>query len=209
MAKPFKVFGIGLNRTGTSTLKIALRQLGYKHCRRQRQLINQYYKQDFRAIFQEIAHHDSFDDWPWPLMYKEILAEYGDRARFVLTKRATPEIWVNSLKSHAEVTPNQGARKRIYGYDYPHGAEAAHMLYYDKHNAEAQKFFRNSNAQNQLLEVCWGRRNNWKSLAKFLGEPVPNMIFPHVNSSVKAVGNAGVIAENAMEIAQRLEYLHS
>lgn len=209
MAKPFKVFGIGLNRTGTSTLKIALRQMGYKHCRRQRSLVNQYFKQDWAAIFQEVDHYESFDDWPWPLMYRQILAKYGDQARFVLTKRATPEIWINSLKSHAEVTPNHGSRKRIYGHPYPHGVEAQHMLYYEKHNADARRFFAQSNASTQLLEVCWDTGDAWPELAGFLGQRAPDMEFPHVNRMVYSDGDEDVIAKNAANIAAQLERLKS
>ena len=33
-------------------------------------------------IFAEIDRHESFEDWPCPLMYKELLFRYGPDAKF-------------------------------------------------------------------------------------------------------------------------------
>lgn len=207
MGKPIKVFGIGLNRTGTSTLKLALRWIGYRHCRRQRRLVNHFFSGEFAPIIAETSLYDSFDDWPWPLMYRALYAEYGDRARFILTKRSSPEVWVNSLKSHAETTPNHGTRKRVYGHAYPHGHEAVHIALYENHINEARAFFKSVDAEHLLHEVCWEDGDSWPELCKAIGEPVPDMDFPHANSQNTASADPEVLAKNAEMIAAQLKRL--
>jgi len=43
MSKPHKVFGIGLNKTGTSSLKSALVTLGYNHCTLRGQMTHKFF----------------------------------------------------------------------------------------------------------------------------------------------------------------------
>ena len=207
MAKPFKVFGIGLNKTGTSSLKIALRRLGFNHCRRQGRLAHAYFEQDWPTLFEVSDALESFEDWPWPLMYRELFERYGDSARFVLTTRKTPEIWVESLKKHARVTRSSGIiRKNVYGYRYPHGVEAAHMAFYEKHNAEVRAFFA-EHAPHLLLEVCWENGDGWAELCKFLDEPLRKTRFPHANREGSAHADPEVIAENERRIKRQLRNL--
>ncbi len=205
--KPFKVFGIGLNRTGTSTLKLALRRLGYHHCRRQQRLVNHYFQGDVAAILAETTAHDSFEDWPWPLMYEQVFAHYGERARFILTARTTPEIWLNSLKSHALSTPNKRLRQKIYGHAYPHGAEEAHMEYYEHHNAGVLDFFTRNNAAHLVHQMCWEDGDSWPELCDFLNEPLPKMPFPHVNKGEEAQIDQAIRKSNEESIAAQIQHL--
>lgn len=207
MAKPFKVFGIGLNKTGTSSLKVALRRLGFNHCRRQGRLAHACFEGDWPTLFETTDAFESFEDWPWPLMYRELFARYGDSARFVLTTRKSPEIWVESLKKHARVTKSGGIiRKKIYGYRYPHGVEAAHMAFYEKHNAEVRAFFAEQ-APHLLLDVCWENGDGWPELCTFLGEPLRRTKFPHANREGSATPDPEVIAENERRIRRQLRNL--
>lgn len=120
MTKPHKVFGIGLNKTGTSSLKRALVTLGYNHCVQRGQMTHKYFNNRYGLIFQTIDLFDSFEDWPWPLMYRQIFEKYGESARYILTYRTSPQAWLESLKAHTLVTnPDNNPRKRIFGYDYP------------------------------------------------------------------------------------------
>ena len=86
-----KVFGIGLNRTGTSTLGACFNHFGFNHLSLDRNSFENYKKQDFHSIYNRIEKFDSFEDWPWPLIYKEIDKRFPD-SKFILTLRKTPEI---------------------------------------------------------------------------------------------------------------------
>ena len=202
MAKPHKVFGIGLNKTGTSSLKRALITLGYVHCDIRGQLTHKFFKGQVDYIFDTAAEFDSFEDWPWPLMYRRIFEEYGDSVRYILTRRRTPEDWLESLKAHSLLTnPDNNPRKKIFGYDYPHGAEAQHIVFYNRHLTEVRQFFADQNASHLLCEVCWEEGSGWAEVCGFLNEPIPALPFPHVNRRVIAPADKERLAENQKRIA--------
>ncbi len=87
-----KVFGIGLNKTGTKTLGACLVHFGYNHKSVDAPAFELYKKGDLNGLFEIIDKYDSFEDWPWPLIYKEIDEKFRD-SKFILTTRKTPEIW--------------------------------------------------------------------------------------------------------------------
>ncbi|MGE4611207.1 MAG: sulfotransferase [Paracoccaceae bacterium] len=82
MSKSHKVFGIGLNKTDTSSLKQALVRLGYNYSDRRRHFTYNYFSGDFEQVFETAAQYGSFEDWPWPLMYRQVFEEYGEGAGF-------------------------------------------------------------------------------------------------------------------------------
>lgn len=181
--KKLKVIGIGLNKTGTTTLAKGLHVLGYqKHVSVRGDLLAKYKNGDLEEIFEVVEENESFEDWPWPLMYKELFFRFGGRARYILTKRKDSLTWLSSLKQHALRTPPAlHSRLLAYGYNYPHGAEEYHLKFYENHNQNVRDFFREHNSEHLLLEVSWDAGHGWKELCAFLGEPVPSIDFPHEN----------------------------
>ena len=208
MAKPHKVFGIGLNKTGTSSLKRALVTLGYNHCDVRGQMTYKYINRNFGQIFKTVEQFDSFEDWPWPLMYRQIFDRYGTTARYILTRRASGEQWVESLKAHALVTnPDSNPRKKIFGFDYPHGVEAQHIAFYDRHLTEVRQFFVDQNASHVLCDVCWEEGDGWSQICDLLNEPLPATPFPHVNRRVSSPADKARLAENERRVAAQLQAL--
>ncbi|MCF2906665.1 sulfotransferase family protein [Octadecabacter sp. CECT 8868] len=180
-----KIFGIGLNKTGTSTLKACCAQLGYSHVSCRRDLLIEYRKGNLAPMFEVADKYDCFDDWPWPLAYKELWARYADEgAVFVLTHRISAEKWLSSLKKHSLMThPVEHCRGMAYGHDYPFGHEAEHIDFYNRHTREVRAFFESQGASDRLLELCWENGDGWDELCGFLGQPVPDAPFPHTNKS--------------------------
>lgn len=178
-----KVFGIGLNKTGTSTLRDCCRQFGLRHVSCRRDLLIAYRRGALDEVFAVIDQHDSFDDWPWPLMYRELYDRYaGQGAKFVLTLRASPDKWLRSLKKHALYTiPGEHCRGLAYGHNYPFRHEAHHLDFYRRHADEVRTFFQAQGAADRLLEVCWENGDGWPELCRFLDLPVPEVPFPHAN----------------------------
>ncbi len=127
--------------------------------------------------------YDSFEDWPWPLIYRQLDERFPD-ARFILTLRKDPETWLRSLLSHARRTGPTQARELVYGYAMPQGHEAAHLAFYNAHNKGVRAYFQGR--ENKLLEVCWETGSGWEELAAFLQLPVPDRPLPHANPRWRA-----------------------
>jgi hypothetical protein len=166
-----KIFGIGLNKTGTTTLSGCLQTLGYSHMSLRIDLLKALKAGHAEQVLKEIDHYDSFEDWPYPLMYRELDEKYGSDAKFILTVRKSPEIWLRSLERHSMHTPPRAhCRKLIYGYNYPQYSRRQHLEYYNRHNREVEDYF--ARKPGRLLVICWENGDGWTQLCEFLGEPL-------------------------------------
>ena len=178
-----KVFGIGLNKTGTTTLGLCFRSLGYNHLSCRRDLLVAYRAGRKEEIFSTINKYDTFEDWPYPLMYADLFERYRD-AKFVLTVRRDAQTWLRSLRRHSLSThPFHHCRKYAYGYEYPFGHEEHHLEFYKRHNAEVKAFFADRAARDRLLILCWENGDGWPELARFLGKKAPNTEIPKANAA--------------------------
>lgn len=65
-----KVFCIGLGKTGTTTFGQALTLLGYHHCAYREDLVRAYEAKDWEILKSVTQEYQSFDDFPWPLVYE-------------------------------------------------------------------------------------------------------------------------------------------
>jgi hypothetical protein len=197
-----KIFCIGLNKTGTTSLGEALMALGFRHLGHRGRLMRAWIEGDMAPIFKAADRHDSFDDWPWPLIYRQLFERY-EQAKFILTRRHSAEAWVESLKGHAERTdPDGNPRRAIFGHDYPHGREPEHIAFYDAHNAGVRAFFRERDAQDQLVELCWEEGHGWPDLCAFVERSTPDTPFPHISPADAPARNPAFVAENRRRIAK-------
>ena len=175
-----KVFCIGLNKTGTTTLWQCGQILGFRcvGCRRDL-LADLILRRDIRPLLAVAREHEFFSDWPWPLAYR-YLDNCFPGSKFILSTRITDRVWLLSLKRHSMNThPFRNCRKLAYGYHFPHMHGDSHIAFYQRHNDEVREFFKGR--PNQFLEVCWERGDDWSKLCNFLDLPVPNVPFPHSN----------------------------
>lgn len=178
-----KVFGIGLLKTGTTTLGYCLKALGFNHYDTpwplRIQMLEESLQNDFSTIREVIEGFDSFEDIPWFSVYKTIDKEYPN-SKFVLTVRKDANTWLDSLKYHSIcAAPDlRHTRKILFGYPYPHKREAYFIDCYERHIREAREHFKK---RNNFLEVCWESGNGWVELCRFLGKPTPATQFPHIN----------------------------
>lgn len=208
--KPFKVIGIGLNKTGTKTLSACLRHFGYeRNISVRRDLLELYRDGELEEIFKVVDKNETFEDWPFPLVYKELFFRYGSLARYILTKRKDPISWLNSLKSHSLTTsPDLHCRRLAYGFNYPHGLEKEHLDFYCTHNDRVVEFFNEHNASHLLLEISWDAGDGWDKLCPFLGEPIPTLPFPHLNEAAREIPDE-IKKANLLLINQQLTSLRS
>jgi hypothetical protein len=182
----FKVFGIGLHKTGTSTLQAALATFGYRIAGRHRKpLVKQVKAGQLKEVIARTATDDAFTDFPYPKIFRELHEHYGRNARFVLTTRRSAEIWYGSVCEHARTSRLFGSQKLTYGFYRPFGREGQYVSFYERHNDAVRRYFQEQGAADQLLEVCWENGDGWNELCRFLGEAVPDVSFPHRNKTDK------------------------
>lgn len=92
-----KVFIIGQNKTGTTSVARAFRDVGTNHLTIMRIPRRMFHPGDFEGLAHLAAHYDSIDDRPWnrEKVIAAMLKAFGDRAVFVLNTR-NPEAWFQS-----------------------------------------------------------------------------------------------------------------
>lgn len=176
-----KVFGIGLNKTGTKTLGECFRTLGFRNKSYDPHLLEDYYQHNFDNVFNISDQFDSFEDWPWPLMYQEFDQRYPD-AKFILTIRKDAETWFDSLCRHAKRTGPTRAREIAYGYPMPMDNPEHHLSIYRTHNQEVIDYF--AARGDKLLVISWEAKPSWSTICDFLGcNFIPDGPLPHENKS--------------------------
>jgi len=179
-----KVFGIGLNKTGTSSLKMAMGMLGYHTTGSNKQLLRAVRRGDIAPAIEHTRHYDSFQDWPYPLIFRELHEEYGDRAHYILTRRVSFEKWFASVENHARSSRLFSGQRLAYGYHRPFGRRREYEEIYHTHNEAVRDYFSaGAGAGAPFLEMCLDDGDGWEKLCPFLGCEQPDQPFPHRNSA--------------------------
>jgi hypothetical protein len=179
-----KVFCIGFHKTGTTSLKMALKILGYRvtgpNGRRDRNI-----GENVEALARRLVpRFDAFQDNPWPIIYHFLDKEYPG-SKFILSVRPT-EKWIASVTDHF----SQGRppmREWIYGPGManPVGNETVYVARYERHNREVREYFADRPGDLLIFDLAAG--DSWKELCGFLGHPAPaaDTPFPWRNSKEK------------------------
>jgi Sulfotransferase domain len=171
---------------------------GLKHMSYSEETFQLWRNRKYRELLAWMKQYSSFEDWPWPLFYKEIDQAFPG-TRFVLTRRRNAEIWFKSLCKHAEQTGPTDFRKYIYGYEMPHYHKEEHIKFYENHLQSVRNHFKGR--PHDLLEVCWEEGDGWDELSLFLGLQRPGIPFPHANRSPRALDK---IQRLTRRVARRL-----
>lgn len=180
-ARP-KVFCIGFQKTGTSSMRDALVQLGYRVegvFGRKTPLAD--LRGTYVATGLDIAAGcDAVEDMPWPLMFRELDAAFPG-SKFILTLRDTDR-WYGSIRDHFGPRPYH-LQQLTYGDDAgtPVGHEARYKQVYDAHNAAVLDHF--SGRPDDLLVMRLEQGDGWKKLGDFLGVEVADGPFVRTNSA--------------------------
>ena len=175
-----KIVGIGLNKTGTTTLGVCLRHWGLRHISWDREAFDLWLQARHEELIAKVAEYDSFEDWPWPLIFREIDERYPG-SRFILTRRKNAKTWYRSICSHSRWTGPHDVNRYVYGYALPYGFKAQHLEFYEHYLTTVRDYFKDR--PGDLLEVCWEEGDGWHTLSEFLGFEVPDIPFPHANKS--------------------------
>lgn len=177
-----KIFGIGWAKTGTTTLGKCFKILGFDHQSQNLRLVKDIEKGDLSRIMALAENRDTFEDWPWIILYKELDQAFPG-SKFVLTKRK-PEKWIRSYKN---MLAKQGdapeelneIRRVLYGLPFPNVSESQLIERYETHNSDVECYF--LSRPGDLLVVDWEEGNGWNEVCEFLEKDIPSVPFPHVN----------------------------
>lgn len=205
------VIGAGLGRTGTYSLKVALTRLGYGPCHHMTSLGEDRALRDgWEAVVRGeqvrwsvlLGGYRSAVDWPACAFWRDLAEAYPD-AKVILTVR-DPDRWYASVRStlyRSSHPPRLGVngllmwledqldsdlrrRRRISRaviwqgmFDGRFEDRDYAIGIFQRHNAEVQAGV----AADRLLvfDVAYG----WEPLCAFLGVPVPDEPFPHLNDT--------------------------
>jgi len=180
-----KVFVIGLQKTGTTSLGAAIESLGYHlgggfrlNHPRGVPLPLPITQAKLAAAAQSFAlRADAFEDNPWPIVFREM-----DRAfpgsKFILTRR-DPGTWIDSMVRHFGAETSS-LRTFVFGAGAPAGNETAYVCRYQRHIDEVLAYF--AQRPKDLLVINL-EDADWAELCGFLGKPVPLVPFPHKNAA--------------------------
>jgi hypothetical protein len=198
-----ELIGAGFGRTGTLSLKAALESIGYDPCHHMMEVFenpgseNAWYdacvaKQNGRDYdwAKLVDGYRAFVDWPGCYFWQEFADTYPDAP--VLLSVRDPEKWYQSayetiyqVIQHAHSLDDPEIRQRMKAADsivfqatFEDRFEdrAFAMGVFEAHNEAVQRAI----PAERLLVYQVG--DGWEPLCEFLGRPVPDHDFPHVNS---------------------------
>ena len=174
-----KIFGIGLSKTGTTSLYAALNMLGF-NCGTYRHMralgLEDWFKGDFR--FDYLADYDAVTDLPLGSFYPQLFNRYPG-SRFILTIR-DKAAWMKSCERQLGKPPeDEFSRKtRLVTYGTEKFCRERFEYVYEVHQMNVDWFFRDCPDSLLTLDVVGGE--GWEVLCPFLGVELPGDAFPHV-----------------------------
>ncbi|MBP92711.1 MAG: hypothetical protein CMC55_01190 [Flavobacteriaceae bacterium] len=202
-----KVFCIGHNKTGTTTIKAVLHDFGYRLGNQVagELLLEAWYQRDFKKIINYCKSANAFQDIPFSLPYTfQHLDLAFPKAKFILTERDSAEQWYLSLtKFHAkkwtngERTPTaedlMNIKYRGLGYLYKFNQYVYNtpetdiynseilMRFYNDYNQSVKDYFKSR--PDKLIVVNVAKASDYTKLCAFLKQPVNAVNFPWKNKT--------------------------
>lgn len=185
-----RVFGIGLSKTGTTSLTRALRMLGYRTNHFPYSAVR-YESGRLRLDLDRFYAWDAATDSPVALFFRQLEEEFP-QARFILTLRDI-DAWISSCRYNhvwpGNYVSNKGIRrlphirKILCLHRSVFGSERFHpetfRQAYESHRDAVIEHFRRRGRELLVMDICGG--DGWEPLCEFLGRPVPGVPFPHEN----------------------------
>jgi hypothetical protein len=194
-----KVFGIGLSRTGSTSLAEALTILGYRTVHfpadpvTQREYIRFFAHPGPTLTLRLLHQYDAITDTPLPRVYRQLDRAYPG-SKFVWTRR-DKESWLESCElwwARSVMPFMENDHDGVLGPFLRLAAEATYgtarfdaALFsraYDEHMTGVPEYFRGREHDLLALDICAGE--GWERLAPFLGSAIPDQAFPHRNEMV-------------------------
>lgn len=183
-----KIFGIGLDKTGTTSLHSALKILGLKSVHYKcpegnlKDLIKNNNDNNLKLLT-SIEHYDAFSDWSHPSTHELFikLDQQYPNSKFILTARDL-DGWLTSREKHVlRIRDLNQLRKQYPNDPWYHILKDKWISEFNEHHAMVYDYFKSR--QNDLLILELTNENKWEKLCGFLGYDVPPIPFPSKNKT--------------------------
>ena len=203
---PTRVFGIGLHKTGTTSLHEAFQILGFDSFH--------WGMGEAPRIWQEMnsaARSNTLEQWyalcdlPIPLLYEKLDKAYPG-SKFVLTLRdekkwlkSVERLWNPAYNPHRWIWEKYPFSHRIHTVLYGRKDFDAEtfLARYRRHNAEVVRYF--GGRLRDLLVMNLDHGDGWPELCRFLSVPVPTVPYPRGNPTapveIKAAQNRASVLD--------------
>jgi len=204
--KERKIFCIGANKTGTTSLETVLKDFGFRIGIQAdaEMLLDEWAVRDFRNIIEYCRTADAFQDIPFSLDFTYQILDYNfPGSKFILTVRNNADEWYQSLiRFHSkllgvdQVPTAEDVKNFVYrdkdwfwrAQQYIYGInestlynENIYKSYYLNHNSQILEYFKFR--PQDLLVLSLSDPSAMPSLCKFLDIPYHGQVMPHLNKS--------------------------
>jgi len=188
---PTRIFGIGMQKTATTSLDAALKILGFDsaHWIDGKWAVAILREMRERGRSETLERHYALCDLPIAILFRELDRAYPG-SKFILTVRDEVD-WLVSTRDHWSYEHNTFRRdwdrwpaanaihRATYGQTH---FDAETMLSrYRRHNAEVREYFRNR--PNQFLEMNMSKGAAWRELCPFVEREMPSASYPRAYSA--------------------------
>lgn len=202
-----KFFCIGSGKTGTTSIEIAFKELGFVvGNQRQAELLTiDCFEKNYQPLINYCKTAEVFQDVPFAFLdiYK-VLDQHFPGSKFILSVRDSSEQWYESLTNFHTKRFGKGNlpnwedlkkidyvykgwsyenRKYVYGlneYDDPYD-KAKLIHYYERRNQEIIEYFKNR--PNDLLVINLSDLKAYQKFCNFIGVKSDKMNFPWENKT--------------------------
>ncbi len=201
-----KVFCIGQNKTGTTSVESVLKELGYKMGNQAKAelLIHDWAKRDFKKIVKFCRSADAFQDIPFSNDFTYEILDYAfPDSKFILTVRNNKDEWFDSIKRfHTKLIGKERLPTaddlKVFPYRYKgwmwenmqlkYGIDETtlydYKIYtdqYERYNQTVREYFKYR--PDDLLVLNLADSDAMKKLHDFLGFDFDGSKMPHLNKS--------------------------
>ena len=199
-----KVFCIGLNKTGTTSLHDAFKILGLSSVHYtdglNRNIQDVIWENHMagRGILDSLEQYDAISDWvrgDAPHLYREFDAQYPN-SKFILHTR-NMEDWLDSREKHVKRHIKLYEETKDPLITWRTIDREGWTTEYVSHHADVTAHFKGRS--NDLLVMDVTKGDGWEKLCPFLGMAVPQVPFPVANAApTKAAASAPAVKPGSL-----------
>ncbi|MEL6535089.1 MAG: sulfotransferase family protein [Bacteroidota bacterium] len=197
-----KIFGIGFQKTGTTSLRDAL-DLSVVAPQNGDQ-------RPGRGILYPVAQYgqrildgyDAAEDTPWYKIFRELDVHFPG-SKFILTERE-PESWYRSVARHIG-NLRSATHEWVYGRGkgLPKDDKENTLRVYNTHSEAVREYFKDRPEDLLILDFTQGE--GWEKLCTFLGKDIPQDPFPHRNNSAAPKKKKSALAKQFKHSRQQFK----
>lgn len=192
---PTRIFGVGMQRTGTTSLHEAFKLLGFDsgHWKSAEWARDIWWEMNKWGHSRTLEKDYALTDNPIPVLYRQLDKAYPG-SKFVLTVR-DEDAWIDSVRKFWTHAGN----KHRWTWDVDGFSHKMHAIIYGRvdfdeqtfreryrrHNEEVSSYFAGPDAKGVLFALDIGMEGAMLDLCAFLDLPDRGMKFPHENKGDK------------------------